>query len=457
MGEAEMTTHIPEFSCENSAVNQAYELAVSDLLSNVHPFEDGLLTEHRDCIMAGAGYDTPWTRDAAINVWNGAGLLLPEVSKNTLLSTLIRDKGQVRVGGQYWDAIIWAKGAEAYWLFNEDQAFRRLAGEAICNTLAYFEATEFDETRRLFRGPACYGDGVAAYPDHDVTGVSGILSFPEVFPERCCDRGVGIPMFALSTNCLYESAYRIAYRLTGRTRYLRQAEELADAINLVFWDSERGTYNYLLDDKGTCSSQEALGLSFAITLGIAAQEQVESILRTVHLSPNGIPVLYPCFDRYLPYGLGRHCGTVWPHAQAFWACAVAEKDPGKFALELFALTRNALRDGYFSEIYHPETGLPCGGAQEGGHGIHTDWVSQKHQTWSATGYLRMILYTVCGLHFAEDHLIVRPIGLKELGTVHLRSLRFRDMTLDLTISPRESGRPAQTTLPFQPGKVSLTL
>ena len=37
-------------------------------------------------ILAGLHYDTPWTRDAAINAWNGGSLILPEVSRNTLLS-----------------------------------------------------------------------------------------------------------------------------------------------------------------------------------------------------------------------------------------------------------------------------------------------------------------------------------------------------------------------------------
>lgn len=64
--------------------------------------------------MGGAGYDTPWTRDAAINVWNGAGLIWLEVSRNTLLSVLERKAGKLVIGGQYWDAIIWATDAWNY-------------------------------------------------------------------------------------------------------------------------------------------------------------------------------------------------------------------------------------------------------------------------------------------------------------------------------------------------------
>ena len=34
------------------------------------PFKDGILENEDDVIIAGLGYTTPWTRDAAINTWN---------------------------------------------------------------------------------------------------------------------------------------------------------------------------------------------------------------------------------------------------------------------------------------------------------------------------------------------------------------------------------------------------
>ena len=72
-------------------------------------------------ILAGLDYDTPWTRDAAINVWNGAGLLLPDVARATLLSVLERAGETVRIGGQYWDAIIWTIGAWHHYLYTGDR------------------------------------------------------------------------------------------------------------------------------------------------------------------------------------------------------------------------------------------------------------------------------------------------------------------------------------------------
>lgn len=41
----------------------------------------------------------------------------------------------------------------------------KLAYEVPKTTIKYFEGTEFDEKYNLFRGSACYDDGIVAYPD----------------------------------------------------------------------------------------------------------------------------------------------------------------------------------------------------------------------------------------------------------------------------------------------------
>ena len=56
---------------------------MGDLLGNVSLFKDGLLERPVPVILAGLHYDTPWTRDAAINAWNGASLIMPDVARNT--------------------------------------------------------------------------------------------------------------------------------------------------------------------------------------------------------------------------------------------------------------------------------------------------------------------------------------------------------------------------------------
>ena len=428
-----MKYHLPKLKTDNPDIDRAFELALEDLTGNVAQFMDGLLDGPAPVILAGKGYDTPWTRDASINVWNGAGLLMPGVSKNTLLSVVTMDAEGPRAGGQYWDAIIWAVGAWHYWLFTGDKDFRDFTTRVTINSLRYFESTEYDPAKGLFRGPACYGDGVSAYPARYAAGDSCILYFTEAYPERCVAPGYGIPMFTLSTNCLYYEAYRIAHWLTGDEAWRDKAEKLRRAINDSFWNETQGQYDYLLDDQGRCEFQEALGVSFALLFGIADECQAARILESMVITPQGIPCVHPSFERYRALGYGRHSGTVWPHAQAFWATAVVKRDPAAFEHELMALTRNALRDNQFAEIYHPVSGLPYGGVQEN-HGImDPHWVSQPHQTWSATGYLRMILNGLAGLSFSETGLSVNPARIQGVQALSLTGLRWRGRVVNLDI------------------------
>jgi len=58
----------PRLHTNDPLINRAYRIALGDLMGNIQPFQDGLLEEPRPVILAGLDYDTPWTRDAAINV-----------------------------------------------------------------------------------------------------------------------------------------------------------------------------------------------------------------------------------------------------------------------------------------------------------------------------------------------------------------------------------------------------
>lgn len=448
---------IPILETDNQEINMAYRLAIGDFFSNIAPFCDGLLCEKKPVMLAGMGYDTPWTRDAAINTWNGGGLLAPDVAKNTLLSVVIVENGKKRIGGEYWDAIIWAIGAYQLWLFTGDQEFHVLASDVIVNSLRYFEETEFNEELNLFRGGSCYGDGISAYPDAYTTGESGFISFADKRPELCIDRGVGIPIYTLSTNCLYFQAYRIAYQMTKNSEFLNKAEKMKESINRHFWNEETGLYDYIVDSFGGCSSQEGLGESFAILFGIADARQISRILKNMVVTTNGIPCLYPNFARYEKYGLGRHCGTVWPHVQVFWADAVSKFDADKFEHELMALTHNVLRDGYFSEIYHPETGERYGGVQEW-RGNYTDtWKSEKRQMWCATGYIRMILFDLIGIRFEEDGIHICPNATKCVNKISLYGLKYRNMIIDIVIGDKV-GRNKEIVIPSsQSGHIKVSL
>lgn len=431
----------PFLITDNRKINSAYRLAVANLSANILPFKDGILEKEEPVIIAGLGYVTPWTRDAAINTWNAGGLVCPEAALNTLKSVLRKGENGYSIDGEYWDRIIWTVGAWQQYLYTGDKEFLEIAYEAVCNSLSFFEKTEFSKELNLFRGPACYGDGVAAYPDiYAKPGESGIILFSSGCSELCESEGVGIPIYALSTNCLYYQAYvladKMAEQLGKPLKYREKSENMKIAVNKVFWNSEKGSYNYIYDKFGGCDYQEGLGLSFAILFGIADDEQKKSIFKNHKTSPYGFPCVFPSFERYnTPDGLGfgRHSGTVWPHIQGFWADAAAQNGRiDLFDKELTVQAENALRYYQFAEIYHPLNGEIYGGRQENGGKI-TEWRAEPYQTWSATAFLRNIYMNIIGMRFTENGIAFEPAGSSLIKKLELKNLRYRDAVINIKL------------------------
>ena len=271
---------IPSLKTDHETLNEAFRIAIGDLLGNVTPFQDGLLERPAPVIFAGLAYDKPWTRDASVNAWSGASLLMPEVSRDTLLSVLTRSNGKVQIGGQYWDCIIWTTGAWHHYLYTGDKQFLALALEATRNSLAFFEQTEFDAKDGLFRGPASTSDGVAAYPDEFATAgcPMDILAWPGLHPDKVSKPGYGIPMKTLSTNCLYYNAYVTAEKMAAELKapvdpqWTAKATNLRRAINTRLWNQKQGCYRLLISPFGKCDRQEGLGSSYALLFGVADTE-----------------------------------------------------------------------------------------------------------------------------------------------------------------------------------------
>lgn len=449
--------NIPYLITDNERINRAYRLAVATLSANILPFKDGLLEREKPVIIAGLGYNTPWTRDCAINVANGGGLLFPEAAENTLFAVLNRDENGYFIDGEYWDSIIWTCGAWQYFLFTEDTEFLTLAYTAVTNSLAFFEETEFSEKYNLFRGAACYGDGISAYPDvwakhgqcgiiHSAKHIDALKSDRGAGFVKECRRlhdkdGVGLPIYTLSANCLYYRAYILADKMAKVLRkpqkFAQKAAELKSAINRIFWNEEKGNYNYIFDEFGGCDRQEGMGISFAVLFGIADEDKKQKIFSNFLTTPCGLPCVYPTFSRYTANEneFGRHSGTVWPHIQGFWADAAAKSERNDiFEREFLLQTENALRHCQFAELYHPISGEMYGGLQENGDkGIGEWWGSEPFQAWSATAYLRNVYYDIAGMNFTEDGIEFSPVGISVLKDVKLHAIKYKNAVINLNI------------------------
>ena len=161
-------------------------------------------------------------------------------------------------------------------MYTGDRQFLATALEATKNSLTYFEQTEFDATTNLFRGPG-WSDGVAGYPDEyaDAGGSSGILDWPKHNPDKVSKPGYGIPMQALSTNCLYYNAYLTAEKMAGELQvpadpqWKTKAAKLKQAINSHLWLPDKGYYRFLVGPLGNCDHQEGLGAAYALLFGVA--------------------------------------------------------------------------------------------------------------------------------------------------------------------------------------------
>ncbi len=449
-------------------INRAARIALGDIRSNCIPFKDGLLTQEKVCVMAGIDYDTPWTRDTAINTVNAVAVLEPETAGNTMMSVLEEHDGIVRVGGQYWDKIIWVIAADRFCDITADASFREFAVTVSDNTFRQLEAEEFDDEFGLFRGPAVYGDGVAAYPDRYAKPgrlYSGILEWPDHNPDERIGKGYGIPIKALSTNITYYEAYLAAAGMADKAGIMAdkadtwrtRAASLKENINKYFWNTGTGRYDYFFDHAGKCDYAEALGLSFAILSDIADEKKTASIIENTYVSAEGIPVVWPAFPRYageetLPDGrsrrtYGRHCGTIWPHAEGFWALAMKKAGYGKgFDLELMKMAERATRDMHFAEIYHPDTGEIYGGLQEQ-HGSMKLWDSCSKQTWSATAFLAMILYGIAGISYSDGAITSAPYLPAGMNEAVITGLPTRDGSATISVK-RESGKKVTADISF---------
>jgi hypothetical protein len=304
----------------SNLINQVCDIAFSDIEHNIRKHKSGLLEKEQSVILAGSAYNRPWTRDASINVYNALAYYNREVALNTLLSVLERrEDNLIYIAGQYWDSVIWALGAERYYEITKDNDFLDIAVNAIKNSLKFLEKNEYSSEYRLFRGASVLGDGVSAYPT--VYGDAGyscsILDFLKTHPERKAEKGGGLPMHVLSTNCAYYNAYMAVYKLTNDQVYLTKAEELKSSILNNFYKDSK--LKYITGIYGDFYEQEGLGIAFGLKFDVLPTE----ILDNVYISKNGIPCVHPTFKRYQKGDdVGRHSGTVWPFVQCFYANAV---------------------------------------------------------------------------------------------------------------------------------------
>ena len=443
--------NIPSLEIDNTLINKACRIAIGDFVGNIQLWSSDANKKSELCILAGLDYDKPWTRDASLNSWFAGNLLTPDIALKTLKSVLTEDKGGIRIGGQYWDAVIWITAAWQHYLVSGNAEFLKTTLTVAENSLKYFELNEFDKNDGLFRGASFFQDGISAYPDKFVENAvsSCILDWVQTHPKEKAKTGFGLPMKSLSTNCLYYNAY-VVLNLIRKELGLKTDKEIAEkavnlkkAINKYFWKEEEGYYRYLVDGSDEIDRLEAAGHAFAVLFGVADDSKMQNIFKNQIVTKHGVPALWPNFSRYENKegsSYGRHI-AIWPHINALWALAAAKYGKPDLAYEeLKLLAEKAKRDCFFSEIYHPVSGEIYGGIQErpqDGYSGMVEWDSCQRQTWCATGYIQMILSVLFGMEFNVDGVEFIPYLPEDINKIEISDLKYRDAVLNIKIESAE--------------------
>lgn len=413
--------------CDNTDFADAYKLAINTVDINVR----------RGILAAGTEYGGEWTRDISINSWNGVSLLRPEVAEKSLWSVTINKD---TIGHQYWDKILWAIAACNHYQVTGDKVFLKQAYTCSANTMKELEHSTFDSKYGLFMGPSVFNDGIAAYPEpvyEPLNFSGGVLDHKGSYHIKC-----------LSTNSVYYAAYIALSNMSGILNidkaitegYLQKAETLKKNILANFYDKEKNTFSYLIDQNGKLANyQEGLGISFVVMFGILDGEKANQLVGNAVVSKYGITSVYPDLPRYSAEKPGRHNNIIWPMVNGFFAnAAVVAGNYKMFTNELNGLTRLALDadkgDYNFREIFNPYSGKPDGGYQAWGEERpNYHWASCTVQTWSATAYLNMIHYGLAGIRVQNDGISFSPYLPQNVHYLELSDIKYRQSVLKIII------------------------
>ena len=107
---------------------------------------------------------------------------------------------------------------------------------------------------------------------------------------------------------------------------------------------------------------------------------------------------------------------------------------------MMKLAEKAARDYLFSEIYHPETGLPYGGIQEDGARGMVEWASCRRQTWCASGFISMVLNVFPGVRYSPSGLAFSPYLPEGTDEISLSDFPYRQSRLNITVRRNTSNR-----------------
>lgn len=310
----------------NTRIDRAYRLAMDELHQNIEHDEE--VDDGSPHFVTDARGGRSWTRDTAYAIELATGLAHPHVSRRSLefcteqtnISTketeLLATVWYQNQCGEFgrWpnlsDAIVGARGAWHLYLYTGNSTMLEWAYETTLHTLlrAELEALQFknegDFADSLFGGASSSSTFAEASTDSGYCRQKRKSEWQPLGKTK-----------ALSTNILYYSGYRYAYRMGSIlmennlivNTLKDRANRLKKTIRERLWIEEKGHYFALEDEDGNLADiTEGLGLALAmLSDDFENEHRITMMFKKVNQTALGIPSLWHL-------GKEDHPGRIWP-------------------------------------------------------------------------------------------------------------------------------------------------
>ncbi len=414
------------------------------------------------CFETGAKWHYVWTRDLSYALDLGLGALDPVRAQTSLLfkTSVVRpeliargiDNTEVALqdtgSGGSWpvssDRVVWVLAASGLTAQDPTGASNQAAGEAwqqrwytiARNTILQDRAYIFDARLGLYRGETSFLDWrEQSYPSWTAKDTLFLAE-----------------SFSLSTNVLHYVALSRAAEAaktlepSRATELAQMAQALKQAINSWFWLPERGLYARYIGaahNQMPVEQYDLLGLSLAISHGVASPLQAEQILQNYPLTQAGPPVIFPALPDVPIY----HNRAIWPFVSAYQLRAARQQNQSqlfhKIAVSLYqgaVLNQSNMENlEWLSQKAHVEDGALSGPV-----------VNSERQLWSVAAYSDLVIGQLFGAQLNAGSLTINPYIPADLAreldlgnSVHLQNLNLAGTILDLQLELPTQARRGQ--------------
>ena len=228
----------------------------------------------------------------------------------------------------------------------------------------------------------------------------------------------------------YDAKLRLAniYELLDRSRdaarLRREATDLFDRFNEAFWWESEGTYYLGLDGSKRPIESVASNAGHCLASGIVPPDRADRVVKRLMAddmwSGWGIRTLSSDHPAYNPFSY--HCGTIWPHDNAFIAGGFRRYGHDDEAVTIGKAIFDASECFSANRIPELFAGLP---RDEGSFPVQY-LGSNVPQAWAAGSIFRL-LAILCGIHAATDasgsRLYCNPVLPDWLPEVTIHDLR----------------------------------